>query len=150
MHSRTRGLVVVLAVAVLGFVAGITLASCGGEDEASPTTTTTTQTQTTTETETQTQTETTKPDDPTVVRIRVRRGVPVGGIARPSVGKGDQIVLIVTSDVADEVHVHGYDLSRDVGPGQPARIVFRATIVGRFEIELEDRHVPIAELTVNP
>jgi hypothetical protein len=151
VRSRSRGLVVVLAVAVLGFLAGIALASCGGEDEASPTTTTTIETQTvTTETETQTQTETERPDDPTVVRVRVRGGVPVGGIARPTVDKGDQVVLIVTSDVADEVHVHGYDLSRDVSRGQPARIIFRATIVGRFEIELEDRGVPIAELTVNP
>jgi hypothetical protein len=149
VRSRSRGLVVVLAVAVLGFLAGIALASCGGEDEASPTTTTTIETQTVT-TETETQTETERPDDPTVVRVRVRGGVPVGGIARPTVDKGDQVVLIVTSDVADEVHVHGYDLSRDVSSGQPARIIFRATIVGRFEIELEDRGVPIAELTVNP
>ncbi len=151
MRSRTRGLVVVLAVAVIGFLAGIALASCGGDDEPSPTTTTTaTETQTTTATETQMQTETTAPDAATIVRIRVRGGVPVGGIARPRVDKGDRVVFVVTSDVADEVHVHGYDLSRDVGPGQPARIAFRATIVGRFEVELEDRRVPIAELTVNP
>ena len=38
----------------------------------------------------------------------------------------------------------------DVAPGAPARIAFRATIPGRFEIELEDRGVQIAELTVNP
>ena len=64
--------------------------------------------------------------------------------------KGDRVVFVVTSDVADEVHVHGYDLSRDVGAGRPARIAFRATIPGRFEVELEDRRVPIAELTVTP
>ena len=67
---------------------------------------------------------------------------------RASVDRNDRVVLVVTSDVLDHVHVHGYDLLRDVGPGKPARIAFRATIPGRFEIELEDRHVPIAELTV--
>lgn len=151
VRSGTRGLVVVLIVAIVGFSAGVALSSCGGEDEASPTTTTTTEPQTTTtQTETQTQTETTEPDKATVVRITVRGGVPAGGIARPSVDKGDRVVLVVTSDLADEVHLHGYDLSRDVGPGQPARIAFRATIPGRFEVELEDRGVPIAELTVKP
>jgi hypothetical protein len=135
-------------VAVVGFLAGVALASCGGEDEASPTTTTT-ESQTTA-TDTETQTETTEPEQTTAVRITVNGGIPVGGIARPHVDKEDRVVLVVTSDVSDEVHVHGYDLSHDVGPGEPARIAFRATIPGRFEIELEDRSVQIAELTVEP
>jgi hypothetical protein len=82
------------------------------------------------------------------VRVVVRDGVPVGGVARETADRGDRVVVLVTSDVSDHVHVHGYDLMRDVGPGSPARIAFRATIPGRFEIELEDRGVPIAELTV--
>ena len=85
-----------------------------------------------------------------MVRVNVRGGVPAGGVVRASTDKGDRVVLLVTSDVSDHVHVHGYDLMRDVGPGSPARIAFKATIPGRFEIELEDRRVPIAELTVNP
>jgi hypothetical protein len=82
------------------------------------------------------------------VRITVEDGVPAGGIVRKTVAKGDRVVLVVTSDVADEVHLHGYDLSRDVAPGKTARLPFRATIVGRFEVELEDRGVQIADLTV--
>jgi hypothetical protein len=69
---------------------------------------------------------------------------------RETVDKGDRVVLVVRSDVADEVHLHGYDLSRDVEAGGQARIPFRATIAGRFEVELEERGVPIAELTVEP
>ena len=86
----------------------------------------------------------------TRVRVNVRGGVPAGGIVRESAGKGDRVVLVVTSDVSDHVHVHGYDLMRDVGPGKRARIAFRATLPGRFEVELEDRGVQIALLTVNP
>ena len=59
-------------------------------------------------------------------------------------------MLVVTSDVADEVHLHGYDISRDVAAGGTARIAFRATIPGRFEVELEDRGVQIADMTVEP
>lgn len=136
-----------LVLAVLAVCAGFALASCGNDDETTPTSETTTTT-TATETETATQTETVPPEQPTVVRITVRGGVPVGGVVRRSVDKGDRVVLVVTSDVADHVHVHGYDLFRDVAPGRRARIAFRATVPGRFEIELEDRRVPIAQLTV--
>jgi nitrous oxide reductase len=84
------------------------------------------------------------------VRVRVVGGAPQGGIVRASVDQGDRVRVIVTSDVTDHVHVHGYDLFSDVGPGQRARIQFRARIPGRFVIELEDRHAQIAELTVEP
>ena len=60
------------------------------------------------------------------------------------------VVVTVTSDVADEVHLHGYDLSADVAPGAPATIRFEANAPGRFEIELENAGVQIAELEVRP
>jgi hypothetical protein len=47
------------------------------------------------------------------------------------------VTIRVTSDVADEVHVHGYDLMTDVDPGTPATVTFDATIPGVFEVELE-------------
>ncbi len=59
-------------------------------------------------------------------------------------------MFVVRSDRADEVHVHGYDLKRRVAPGSPARIAFRARIAGRFDVELEERHVPLARLEVRP
>ena len=54
--------------------------------------------------------------------VTIRGGEPVGGIVRAEANKGDPVVVIVRSDVADEVHVHGYDLMADVAPGKPARI----------------------------
>jgi hypothetical protein len=56
----------------------------------------------------------------------------------------------VRADVSDHVHLHGYDIMRDVSPGRPARLRFRATIPGRFEVELEDRRLQIAQLEVRP
>ena len=87
---------------------------------------------------------------PEVTRIRVRNAEPVGGEAEVTVSKDDTIRLLVTSDLADEVHVHGYNLSKPVGPGKPARISFKADIEGIFEVELEERAVPIAKLEVRP
>jgi hypothetical protein len=131
----------------------------GDEDgEAAPTkpaatTTTVAETETATETETETQPTTTAPPprpDVVNVRLTLRGGRPVGGVARPSVRRGRRVRIVVRSDVADHVHLHGYDIMRDVAPGAPAQIVFSANLTGRFEIELEDRGVPLAELEVRP
>jgi hypothetical protein len=91
-----------------------------------------------------------QPPPPARVRIVVREGQPVGGVRRVTVSEGRRVVLIVTSDVSDHVHLHGYNIMRDVAPGQPARIAFRATIVGTVEAELEDRHVPLARIVTQP
>jgi hypothetical protein len=90
------------------------------------------------------------PPPPAVVSITVRDGTPVGGIRRVTVGRGRRVTLIVSSNVADHVHLHGYDVMRDVAPGRPARLFFRATIVGTVEVELEDRHAPLARITTQP
>ena len=86
----------------------------------------------------------------TRINIEVRGGSPVGGVARVEVERGRRIELVVRSDAADHVHVHGHDLVADVGPGQPASFRFRATIPGRIEVELEDTHTLVAELSVGP
>jgi hypothetical protein len=91
-----------------------------------------------------------KPPAVAQVPITIRGGAPVGGIRRVTVAKGRRVVLVVRSDVADHVHLHGYDVMRDVAPGAPARLAFRATIPGRFEVELEDRGLQIADVTVKP
>jgi len=151
---RRRRLVLTVAFAAALLATGLVLASCGGDDEATATTETTEPTTTTVTDPTTTTTTTTAPPapppSPTQLRVRVVGGAPQGGIARESVDQGDRVVVHVTSDVSDHVHVHGYDHFADVGPGMPARIRFRATIPGRFVIELEDRHAQIAELTVTP
>jgi heme/copper-type cytochrome/quinol oxidase subunit 2 len=87
------------------------------------------------------------PPPPAQVRIVVRGGLPVGGPRRVTVARNRRVVLTVTSDVSDHVHLHGYDLMQDVGPGMPARIAFRATRPGTVEAELEDAGVQIARIT---
>ena len=71
-------------------------------------------------------------------------------IRRVTIKQGQRVTLIVSADVSDEVHVHGYDLMADVAPGSPARISFEASKPGRFEVELESRALQIAELSVTP
>ena len=116
-----------------------------GHNDDQPTTTERTTTETTT-------TITSPPFDEAgkVVTVVIENGVPKGGIVRKTVNVGDRIIFVVRSDVSDHVHVHGYDLMRGVTHGRRTRLAFRAAIPGRFEVELEDRGVPIADITVQP
>jgi hypothetical protein len=51
------------------------------------------------------------------------------------VATGDHVHLSVTSDHADEVHVHGYDIEKEVSAGGTVTIDFTADIPGQFEVE---------------
>lgn len=145
---RASGLTTSLVAAVALAAGALALASCGSSDEP---TGTTTDIYDTTTTETILDTTTTIPAPQTTeVRVVVANGAPKGGIVRETVGKDDRVLLVVKSDVTDHVHLHGYDIMRDVVAGGTARIAFRAALPGRFEVELEDRGVQIAEVTVRP
>lgn len=141
----------VLCAAAALLAAGFALASCGGDDDVG-TTETTTRTRPTipTTTDTTATATTTEVAQLRIVRVQVVEGAPQGGIVRETVQKNDRVVLVITSDVADEVHLHGYDVTRDVSAGGTVRLPFTTSLPGRFEVELEDRGAQIADLTVQP
>jgi hypothetical protein len=85
-----------------------------------------------------------------VTTIVIKHGKPVGGIADLTYNKGEQVRFKVDSDVSDEVHMHGYDIMKDVKAGGSVSFDFPASIEGVFEAELEGRKEQILELTVNP
>ena len=87
---------------------------------------------------------------PAFTTIRVVDGQPQGGVKTLSYVKGDTVRLRVRSDVADEIHIHGYDLKKDVEAGGTVQFTFRATLEGKFEIELEHAAAQIASLEVKP
>jgi hypothetical protein len=154
---------VALIAAVLGFAVALFLALRPGDDEPAPATSAapattqaattraaTTEAATTAPATTEAPPATTAPAAPTTIAIVVGAGQPTGGIQRVTLSKGEKVALVVTSDVADEIHLHGYDLSADVAAGGSATIRFTADTVGRFEVELEERGVQLAELQVTP
>ena len=67
---------------------------------------------------------------------------------RPEVDVGSTVLLVVTADVTDEVHVHGYDYFLDLTPGATVDVTFVADIPGIFEIELEGSGLLLFELVV--
>jgi hypothetical protein len=82
--------------------------------------------------------------------VRVVDAKPQGGIQKLNFNKGDQIRFRIVSDTADEIHVHGYDLMKDVPKGGSVTFSFKGSIDGRFVVELEGHGEQIAELDVAP
>jgi hypothetical protein len=140
---------------------GLTVGACGGDGDdpddaagSAATSTTAAPGAGTTEESTTTTTTTTSAaatDEPAGgIVLEIVGGNAVGGVRREKVKQGSEVRLRITSDVADELHVHTYDLTVDVEPGEPAELVFEATIPGIHEIELEKRRKKVLELEVSP
>jgi heme/copper-type cytochrome/quinol oxidase subunit 2 len=149
VSSRARIAAVVAALVVL--VAAFFVARPGDDDTA----TTPAQTQTTVAAPpsgtTSTVTPPPPPPAPAFTTIRVRGGKPVGGVKRIELTKGDRARIEVSSpDTTDEIHLHGYDLMRDLKAGGRVRFSFEADADGIYEIELEGAGVQIGELVVEP
>jgi nitrous oxide reductase len=83
------------------------------------------------------------------VEITVTDGEPEGGVRTESVDLDEQVVLVIISDTSDEVHVHGYDLTVVVVPGEPATLTFRADKPGVWEVELHEAGNVLLELQVS-
>jgi heme/copper-type cytochrome/quinol oxidase subunit 2 len=96
-------------------------------------------------------TQTTTAPKPAFAQIRIRAGKPVGGIQKITIKKGDQARIEVSSpDTTDEIHLHGYDLKRDLKAGGSVRFSFEANADGIYEIELEKAGVQIGKLVIEP
>ena len=91
---------------------------------------------------------TTTVEDAARMEVTVRDGAVVDGAERQRVTLGQPLVIVVDADVADEIHVHGYDHSAPVAPGAPAELRFIADVPGVFEVELEEQGLVLLRLEV--
>lgn len=87
---------------------------------------------------------------PVVIPITVKKGRPVGGIKRPTVKKGRVVRIVVRTDAGKELHLHGYDIEKKPRIGKTTVLQFKATIPGRFELELHSPDALLADITVKP
>lgn len=80
----------------------------------------------------------------------IRNGRKLSGPEVIRVDQGEQLTLVITSDHADELHVHGYDLHAALTAGVPATLSFRADRSGRFSVELHHSDLPLGAVEVLP
>ena len=67
-----------------------------------------------------------------------------------SVNEDDDVTFRINSDKPMELHIHGYDVEREVEPGKTAELRFEADLTGRFEIEDHDSEKELGALQVRP
>ena len=147
--ARLSFLAIAVVILVVAFVA-LRPSSDDPETTADAPTATATATATATttpdaaETETPTPTPTPKPTvDPGPVLTGSK-------VVKLRYDKGETVRFQVRSPEDEEVHVHGYDIKKDVKAGQTTPMSFKATIDGIFEIEFKHSAKQIAELRIDP
>jgi hypothetical protein len=139
-HVRAWALAAALAVAPI---------ACGGGDgPASTTTSPTTAAQATSTVPTTAAATTSTTEAVRLIEVTYAGGQVAGGVQRTPVRLGEKVRLRVSSDVADEVHVHTYDVKVAVAAGQTAELDLIASIPGRHEVELEKKHKQLLVLEV--
>lgn len=92
--------------------------------------------------------EVTPPDDARVIRVQVTGRTVTPRLGTVDVRIGETVRIEVTADTADEIHVHGYDRTGDLAPGQAGSVEFEANIPGTFEVELEKARLKLFDLRV--
>jgi hypothetical protein len=146
MSARQRFTFLAIAV-VIAVVAVIVLADTSEDDEqpsqtAATATPTATATESAEETATATPTPTPTPEPPPLLTA--------GKVAELEFTEGETIRFRVRSGEPEEIHVHCYDITRDVPAGRTINVSFKATITGTCEVEFHNSGESIAELTVTP
>ena len=127
MTGRPRHLVAAAVTAAVMILAG-----CGDDAASSSTTTTSGPINTT---------------GATTIEVGYAGGSITGG-GRRSAALGQTVVIKVTSDIADEIHLHGYDKTAATAPGTVATITIVADKPGIFEVELHKKGLKLFELEV--
>lgn len=62
---------------------------------------------------------------------------------------GQTVRITGTSDVEDELHIHGYEKALELAPGKPKALTFKADTKGTFEIETHESAKLVAKLVVS-
>jgi len=135
-----------LGIAAAIAVAAVILFAAGGDgtDDASKSASTATPTPNASAegTASATATATPKPKPPPLLQAGTEKAL--------TFKQGQTVRFRVRNDEKEEVHVHGYDIKKDLEPGKTETVAFKATIPGIFEIELEGSGTPLAQLKVVP
>jgi hypothetical protein len=141
--SRAQRLTFLAIAAVIAVLAVVLIDGSEKDAETGDTTSQTTPTSTPDEPD---------PDDtptatPTPTPVPLLEG---GDVTKLRFTEGETVRFRVTSDVDEEVHVHGYDIAKDIPAGETVTMSFKADITGIFEIEYEHAGEQIGQLRVDP
>lgn len=82
------------------------------------------------------------------ITVSVQDGTVSPPPRRVEVPKDSQVRLLVTSDVDDEVHVHGFEVEERLEAGRTTTLEFVADEPGVFEVETHESGLELLQLEV--
>jgi hypothetical protein len=88
------------------------------------------------------------PNGGMVVAVLFEQGRLVRKSDQVEVERGSTVLLAVSTDVADEIHLHGYERLAPTNPGDRAVLEFTADRSGVYTAELERSGVRLLEVRV--
>ena len=83
-----------------------------------------------------------------VVEVEIAEGRVSTDDDRVEVRSGDTVRIVVTSDVDDEVHVHGVEQTAALVAGETATVEFTVDEAGLFEVETHEGDLLLFQLLV--
>jgi hypothetical protein len=144
--TRNTRIGLLAAAAVVAVVAIIVIGSGGDDNNDSTTAAQTTPGATVTGKGTLT----TPPPKPSIQVITVKNGKAVGGVQTVTVKNGDRARFKVVSDADHEIHLHGFDIAKDVKAGGSVTYNVKTDAPGIYEFEIEDTTTKIGQVKVEP
>jgi plastocyanin len=144
MNRNSR--IALLAAAAVVAVVAIVIIGTGGDDNNGSTT----PAQTTPAPSTQGSRTATTPPKPTIPTVTIKNGKAVGGVQTVSVKQGDRARFEVASDADHEIHLHGFDIAKDVNAGGSVTFNVKTDAPGIYEFEIEETGTEIGQVKVEP
>ena len=86
------------------------------------------------------------PDAVLKISVQGRTVTPTPG--RRTLSVGDQVRLIVTSNTANTLHVHGVEIEKHLDPGVPLTVDFTVKDPGVYAVELHEPELLLVQLVV--
>ncbi len=62
---------------------------------------------------------------------------------------GETLTLTVTSDHADEVHAHGFEVEKEISVGVPTTLVLKGSLAGVYEVEMHKPALTLLQVAVS-
>lgn len=82
------------------------------------------------------------------IAISITGGKVTPALGRVEITQGMTVRLLVTTDLTDQVHVHGYDMVAHLAAGRPSTLHWVADIPGVFDVETHRAGTLLVRLVV--
>jgi hypothetical protein len=75
-----------------------------------------------------------------IFALKIAHGQVPANMRLIRVMQGDAVKLELSSDQRQIVHLHGYEIQKEVAPGTVSELAFTANLTGRFPVHLHGDH----------